>query len=271
MTDKKSQTSRPDRARKQTLTRGKFHLNAHQATVIVGLISLVGVLSAATISNWDKLRGSNGTQVATPDVTEDLLAYNKQRREMVESAFNQALVHVQEAEKRETGPKAEALRNFDALVRERKAAVQRQYDKILEAIKAERPIQAEINKTELNTIIADTQRKYDEMRVISAPGFHPSTTALQAFKEVQEATAKPTCVDSHPLKRRRGISSRIIIVEGVRVKVPCTQSEDGTNPLPGVTFPMGGNRNGLPTVLATSKEKDPGLDSPLPVSTINQR
>jgi hypothetical protein len=152
MAKQKARKSRPIGAVK------RFRLDAHKAAIIVGMISLVGVLAAATISNWDKL-----TQ-ATPDTTGDLLAYNEQRRVMVEGAFDQALVNVQEAEKTATGLEAEALRNFAVSVREKKAAVQRQYDKVLAAIKDKKPVQAEINKTDLNTMIVDTQRGYDGLR-----------------------------------------------------------------------------------------------------------
>lgn len=152
-----------------TKSRFNFSLNAHKATVIVGVLSLAGVLTAsflassgsvavAFISNWDKLQGSQTTQ---PDVTEDLLTYNEQRMTLVEGAFDQALGHLQEAEKEVIGAEAEALKDAAASIKEKKAAAQRQYGKVRRAIKDKKLVQAEMGKTELNTTIIEAQREYD--------------------------------------------------------------------------------------------------------------
>lgn len=158
-----------------SLNKKGFSLNAHKVAIIVGLISLSGVLAAsvltsggsvavAVISNWDKVRGGQATQ-AVPDATGDLLAYNKQRRTLVESSFDEALGHLQEAEERATGPEAATIKVSAASIRAKKAVVQQQYDKVLEAIKDKKPVQAEINKTDLNTTIVQAQSVYDDLRV----------------------------------------------------------------------------------------------------------
>jgi hypothetical protein len=158
-----------------TPTKKGFDLNAHKAAIIVGLISLAGVLAAsvlssggsvavAVISNWDKVRGGQATQAA-PDVTGDLLAYNAQRRALVENAFDQALSHLQHAKEEATGEDAAAIEGaFNALT-EKKAEVGSKYDMVVQAIKDKKPVQAEIRKTELNSVIVGAQKNYDEVEV----------------------------------------------------------------------------------------------------------
>lgn len=131
-----------------------------KAAIIVALISLVGALAASVISNWDKLRGTQA-----PDTTGDLMAYNEQRRPIVEGGFDQALGYLREAEEQATGQDADAIRRASASIREKKAAMQRQYDKVFEAIKNGKPVLVEVNKTELNAIIVSAQKRYDDVRV----------------------------------------------------------------------------------------------------------
>lgn len=213
MAKQKARKSRTARAAIKGLS-----LNAHRTAIIVGLISTFGVLAASAISNWDKLRGSQA-----PDVTGDLLAYNEQRRAMVEGAFNQAIYHVEEVEKTATDPEAKALRDFAVSVRENKAKVQRQYDKVLGAIKDKKPVQAEINKTELNTIIVDTQRGYDGLRASLGSGSEFKIRGQALLPSDPQAVALMT----EMFNLGKGVTGKPKL------------------PLPVITFPIGRNGESL--------------------------
>lgn len=247
MANQQSKKGRPAKA----VTKG-FRLNAHRVAIILGLISTFGVLAASAIGNWDKLRGNQPAQIAS-DTTGDLLAYNEQRRTLVEGAFDQALTHIQEAEKQAAGPEAETLRNFAVVVRENKAKVQRQYDRVLGAIKEKKPIQADINKTELNTIIADTQKEYDETRA----------GVWRAMCREYNSHRDPT----KPLSANRSLDKYITGDIGKGRKMVsdfCATSQNIGLPLPEMTFPMGRNQQMLPDFLAAGGRKKLRLEDQRP-------
>jgi hypothetical protein len=170
----------------------------------------------------------------TPDTTGDLLAYNEQRRKLVEGAFDQILGSVQQVEKQETGPKAEALRNFAVFIQERKANVQHQYDKLLGAIKDKKPVQADIKKTELNTLIADTQSAYDEMRTSSS---NESESHANEFESVTNGYAGDTV---HVHTYSGGV---LVMKERALHRIGMGPEPRSTsNLLPRLRIPMGKNR-----------------------------
>jgi len=225
MATKSAQKTHPARTRKPTPARGKFNLDAHKATIIVSLLTLVGILATSAINNLDTLRGNQTTQVAAPDTTGDLLAYNEQRRGLVEGAFDQALSNLQEAEKKAAEPDAQTVRDFAASVRENKATVQNRYDKVLAAIKDKKPVQADINKTELNTMIVKTQREYDAFRLT----FELQTTTSGAII-VPENSVRPE--DRRLYASEFGIG--IAFTESGRINI---------QKIPSMTFPIGQERN----------------------------
>lgn len=150
-----------------------FSLNEHKTAIIVGILSLFGILGTAVfsgvsgvvvaaISNSDKLRGDQTQAVALG--TEDALAYNEQRRALVENAYDQMAEKLVEGGGVASGDDAKVINDLMKTVRQDKAAVQKHYAKLLEAIKNKKQVQADIAKTELNTTISTTQREYDRKR-----------------------------------------------------------------------------------------------------------
>jgi hypothetical protein len=239
MTKQKAQKKRPARAAKG------FRLNAHRTAIIVGLISMIGVLAASAVTNWDKLRGNQTIQAVAPDTTGDLLAYNEQRRVMVEGAFDEALGHLEEAEKMTTGQDAGAIKEFAASIREHKVAVQMQYDavqmqydKVLEAIKDKKPVQADIHKTKLNTMILETQKGYDELRLTQ-----PADSEVPIINDVETSDLRfswAPVVSSTPAPKYI---------------------------LPSITFPMGRERNNPLKFIILAENADTGeLPAPLGLS-----
>jgi hypothetical protein len=267
MSNKKAQCSRSVAAkedRKSVWT----DLNEHKVALLVGVLSLTGVLAVAvlsstgsvivaTIANWDKLRDSSSTQAA-PDATGDLLAYNEQRRSLVEDGFDQALDNLQVFEGQTTGEEAKPIQGVIVSIRETKEAISKQYAKMLQAIRKKQLLQADIIKTEMNTQIAAAQKQYDGLRIVSSRAvLVPEDIALMGGKI-------PPGTYRFELKGKRqtltlGSPTAVEDVLNFMDKRPKA-------PLPKLTLPMGRNQGVLSTFIATQLRKDLDLKGPLPVT-----
>lgn len=174
-----------------------FRLNKNNVVVIGSVLGLLGLLATgvlantasvvvATISNWDKLSGGQATQ-ATQE-TGDLLAYNEQRRTLVEASYDKALKELEAAGETATGNNAAVIDGLVKKVRADKAVVQGQYDKLIDAIKSKKRVQADISKTELNVTILGTQMEIDQTRsTLQEPNLFKGMEICCTFNKTQRS------------------------------------------------------------------------------------
>lgn len=193
----KNDKPRPARTSFLLRARTAFRLNKNNVVVIGSVLGLLGLLATgvlantasvvvATISNWDKLSGGQATQ-ATQEAG-DLLAYNEQRRTMVEDSYDRALKQLEAAGGTATGNNAAVIDGLVKKVRADKAVVQGQYDKLIDAIKSKKRVQADISKTELNVTILGTQMEIDQTRsTLQEPNLFVGIVICCTFEKTQRS------------------------------------------------------------------------------------
>lgn len=189
-----------------------FSLNKHNVVIVAGLISLIGVLAAAvlastgsvavaTISNWDKLRGGQETPESARE-TEDLLAFIDHRNQVVESGLDATLSQAQKAEGQVSEQDALVTRDVAEIVKEKRAAVRREYQQLIDAIKSKKRLQAEMHRTGINTTILQMREEINHRRssvpalqkhiqdvdyILRAQDTPPSNPILREFWEMKKA------------------------------------------------------------------------------------
>ena len=148
---------------------------ASKTSLITVVITLVGVIFSTMLlfggnvitsafNNWDKFQ--NSAKSDNTDESKTVEAYNQQRENEIVDSFDSLVTKLQEAKSEITqkgiepsNEDSQLIDNTVILIQERKSAVQNQYKKMYGEIRDHKPVQADITKTAIGTLLNKTQQE----------------------------------------------------------------------------------------------------------------
>lgn len=166
-------------------------LDPSKATIYVALVTLLGAITAAAISNVDKFR-----VIALPDVqAEEIIAFQEYKYAEVSEVLDERVSEAQAEETKLAAPKhakrAAQIRRYIKDSRDTKVAVAQKHTEFKAAIKGGDYFKANVLKTEVNELLGKEQERYTHQFNVRDLQRRGSGTSYRSFRSFYSVMLQP--------------------------------------------------------------------------------